>query len=321
MFASTDGGQTFRELPYDETWGIGGDCEVALGPHGWSFLHSTVAGATITTTGDEGTTWTVSNLAAIPINGLADRPWLAAVGDELWLSYMPLYAEPGAIGFTKSTDGGATWAVPKLIALPSAEGQNVFQGHFAVSADNATVRIPILSYTGVGLVGGSEMDVRSFFAVTRDGGNTWTEEEVPLGGPCALWWPAADSSQDGTLHWAFVRGNELFVVMSTDDGATWSAPMSVLANLGYADILWLDGSIGNNATIVFTANAAAFEGGDGTSLYAVRLQANATPEIVQAVESQGSQEFITVAHDGLGRATIVYTTGQGQYAVQENGTW
>lgn len=319
MFASTDGGATWTRLHAPGLL-VGGDCEVALAPDGaWAFLSSTVAGASVAVTGDQGKSWSVSHLAALPTNGAADRPWLEGAGDALVLAYMPLFLEPGAIAVTRSTDGGASWSLPAHASRPSPGRMNVVHGHLLASPDGATLHVPLLKYqwpTGGGTFA---------LATSTDGGRSWSESVALEPDDVLLTTPTATAlAGDGTLYWAYVARNgtvaDVRVIASRDGGASWSAPAVLLTGwtlpaaspaLGSpVGIPWMDGRPDGGATLAFSADASVLDpAAEGRWLVAARLHADAPGllEAVTLVAQADSYEFAQVEHDAAGRAHVTFT--------------
>lgn len=311
MYASTDGGTTWRTLtpPLDSP--IGGDCEVALSGDTWVFLASTVASATVLVTQDQGATWSVNPLSAIPTNGLADRPWIAFAGDRLLISYMPLWMQPGLIATMASDDLGQTWSMP-VYASAIAPGQtSTVQGHFLVDPSDGTVRIPLVKTMGTELnqVGPVVLSM----AVSRDQGTSWTEE--PVRGPFTAYFAystAVAQGGDGTLYWPFLQdgdgGVDTLVLTSTDGGATWSEPVRVVQGQAPASIPWGHGRPDGSMDLVWTDDGAVAGAEPGPSVLFLRLDAR-HPGLVTglvAVTAVGvTPEFSAVGHDGDGRAFVV----------------
>jgi sialidase-1 len=112
-------------------------------------------------------------------------------------------------------------------------------------------RIPALAVSGKGtILAVCEARKKSFsdsgdidLVIKRsfDSGQTWTDMQLILddgdntvGNPC----PIVDR-QTGTIWLPFCRNNQrVFVTKSTDDGATWSAPVEITASASQPDWTW-----------------------------------------------------------------------------------
>jgi hypothetical protein len=303
FYASTDGGATFVELRVDEPMPGGGDCEVALSASGvWAFSEKTDLGVTVVTTADGGTEWTVNHLAGPPVNGLADRQWLAYAGEVLWLSHQPGSQQVGTVEAMRSSDHGATWSLPSRVLLPDPAYPKVHAGPFLFGPDGS-VRIPVERSAPDGATALS-------LAVSSDDGSTWTEQTLPVGDADSETNPfpsGVTQAADGAITWAYAAGSSLVVIGSTDGGATWSPRLVLDDGLDWgrpAAAARPDGSV----DVVWLSDGARF-GVDGPHLALARVDLRATPAEVETtvLGPLGSIEFVDVAHDAAGRATVVAT--------------
>lgn len=323
MFVSTDGGASFRELHADPSPYTGGDCEAEISPDGdWYFLHSTIAGATIVGTSDEGRTWRRSFLAAPPTNGMADRPWLVSADDKLFLSFMPLQWQPGAIGFTKSVDKAVTWSSTTWATQPSMDRSNVLNGHLTVSPIDGTIRIPFATYAPTAYAQAAGATVIHRFAVSRDGGATWIVEDVPTPASArSIGPPAATYGLDGSLYWAFTASNgsarDVQIIRSLDEGRSWEDPLTVLANTASVGPLWIDARPGG-VDVLFQGMQAEFNNDGPAGLVLLRVTAGeATPTSKAFWLGEGNGEFVSVDHDAAGRAFVAFVRNRILHVLHE----
>ncbi|MEA3202642.1 MAG: repeat-like domain, partial [Thermoplasmata archaeon] len=329
MFASTDGGATFRRLAATPQHGVGGDCEVALGADGtWYFLASTVATETVSATRDGGASWTHAYLTSKPSNGAGDRPWLEAAGDTLILTTMPLSGvppgEPGGVGIVRSTDHGATWSEPQDVGGTESDTL-IVEGHPLVGPDG-DIRVALLRSTRLATnpLGSPDGPCRLFFAVSRDTGATWSEEPVAQVDCLGVFGSSPTATAvagDGTLYWAYGVANgtraDLVAVTSRDGGKTWSAPQVVWGGLGTSSAGWMDGRPDGGADLVMVGDAAT--GAALGQLRLLRLDAR-HPGLVVAQADLGQDElveFLAVDHDAAGHAFIAYTDRDILYSIRE----
>ncbi|MFA5945042.1 MAG: sialidase family protein [Candidatus Thermoplasmatota archaeon] len=304
FFASEDGGATFRDLDFGEPMPPGGDCEVALAPTGaWAFSQKTDVGVTVVVTADGGESWTINHLAAPPVNGGADRQWLAYAGETLLLCYQPGSQQFGTLEVTRSADGGKTWSLPVHAVAPDPTRPRMDAGHFLVGPDG-TLRIPVTSSLEItGLAGGSQLS----FAVSQDGGASWSEEPVAsiAGSPPNP--SGAAQAADGSLTWAYADGSSdaLLVIGSQDGGATWTVPLLLDEGLDWPRP-WASARPDGTVDIVWLSTGAKF-GAQGPQLALARVDLRVEPAVVSSVviDDLASIEYAAVAHDAAGRATVV----------------
>ena len=326
MLASQDGGASFRELELGEP-SPGGDCETTFGEAGrWFFVHSTVVGATVVSTADQGETWIVSRVTALPTNGLADRPWIATAGKSVFLSYIPVWHEPGTLGFVKSDDEGRTWSTPRTLTTMEPGKTNLYAPKMLVSPDNETVRIPFLTYPPVLATAEVAASTGGWFrmAVSPDKGETWSIQDVRGPDPDFIraHTTATLAGQD-TIYWAYVVQNgttwEARVIVSFDDGATWSEPRFVFGGFSLLGLPWIDGRPDGSATLVLEGIGSGASPDSGElGVTVVRLDAHAD-RLVQWVLpfGEGGGEFSTVDHDAAGRAFVGYLRGDALWMRRE----
>lgn len=312
-WASEDAGETWRRLDPQPNPIVSGDCDWAVLEDGtWALVYDTIASSTVAVSEDRGSSWELNYGSAIPVGGV-DRPWLVSEGNTLYMAYANVMAvEPAINMFAVSRDGGRTWTehhVAHTVTLEESDRPNTVIGHPLVA--DGTIRIPLAS-----------ADLRSggptwlSFAVSRDEGETWTEE--PVAGPyqTSLHLPVASRAPDGTL---FItkpedasNGTAIDVLVSHDDGETWTATrLTGNASFGGVTGPWVDARPDSSATIAWMHDAdgmrsiwAARIGGDGTVLQPARA-------LTEPVEDGSVFEFIMLDHDEAGRAFIVYPMDTG----------
>src|SRR5262249_7640405 len=131
-YASFDGGQTWQDvgpLPFPAGANTGDDVTAAFGAAGHGFIGAMVTSAqggqmsrtdrnvAVWRTGDGGRTF-AAPVAAVS-HQFVDHPWLAVdpVSGTLYLAWVA--DDHAGAGFTRSTDGGATFDPPRNVARPS----------------------------------------------------------------------------------------------------------------------------------------------------------------------------------------------------------
>lgn len=140
-----------------------------------------------------------------------------------------------AIGWATSTSGGKAWDHGLLPATTIAGGPSgTWRGADPSVAYNARYDTWIAVYTGMG----STANTLGLYAETSADGESWsapiTVHAAASGDSPSKSWITCDnhatSSGYGSCYVAYTNtastpANELFVVKSTDNGATWSAPV------------------------------------------------------------------------------------------------
>jgi hypothetical protein len=312
-WASEDGGDTWRRLDPQPNPVVSGDCDWAVLEDGtWAIVYDTIASSTVATTRDRGATWSFNYASAVPFGGV-DRPWITAEGNTLYMAYANVMAtEPAINTLAVSHDGGRTWTehhVAHTVSLEESDRPQTVIGHPLVA--DGTIRIPLAS---ADLSNGGPTWLS--FAVSRDEGNTWTEEMVA--GPYETFFhlPVASQAPDGTLFITKPEGDAngiaIDVLVSHDDGETWTA-VRVAENVTFPSVTgpWVDARPDGSATVAWLQESegartiwAARIGADGTIAHPARA-------LIEPVEDDAVFEFIMLDHDESGRAFIVYPLDTG----------
>jgi len=117
-------------------------------------------------------------------------------------------ATTAADAIARTLDGGATWTPRPITLLPTTTGTNVALSRVSFATKNAGV--------AVGTLDGA----RGFVAITKNGGDTWTEIEAPastlLGGAVMI------SADDIVLAGAAPPADALTLWSSHDGGASFT---------------------------------------------------------------------------------------------------
>lgn len=316
-FVSRDRGETWTRVTPSAAMAAAGDCFVDIGDDGtWYFLDSQVAGTTVSSSSDGGRSWSASPIATPPVAGSADRPLSVPLGGaSLGISYIQNYLLPGSVAFTRSDDRGASWSSPVLVVEPDPERSNRMHGPPFASDDRQTVWIPLMRFRAHDFPSGGPAQSELFFAVSRDGGRTWSEQPV-LGPTPMLFAPPAVARAGANVYWAYQVPNgsaqDLFVIVSADGGATWRDPVRVAGGWSYLGYMWMSGAPDGSAVLSFDADAAPLgHGVAGEHVILIRLDADAPGLVSWAapVAPASNAEFSTVEHDGFGRLYVSYRMG------------
>jgi len=169
---------------------------------------------------DGGVTFDPPVIASDTTNGFNDKPWAHTVGTTLHVCYANFPGGGTELRYTRSTDGGQTWAPTRVLDN---------NGNGCVFASTASGMLYL------GWVRGGGIYVLSSF----NGGTTWSAPRFAGAAP----FTSAGDQRAGPLpaiaaDW---NGGNVYVVWSaddgmgtwdvrlsrsTDDGVTWSAPVS-----------------------------------------------------------------------------------------------
>lgn len=296
LFASTDGGATFRELDPGQPMLPAGDCEVALAADGtWTFAGKTDLGIAVASTSDEGATWRVNHLAGPPLNGLADRQWLAYVGDTLLMTYQPGTQQAGPVLLTRSTDHGLTWSQPTEVAAVDPLHPVISAGDFAVSPDGTTAAFVVAREVPT-----TTLQVE--LLTTHDAGATWDRQAIPVTSLDA--YPSVPAiTTTGVLVWPYRDLDALLAITSSDGGTTWTPPIHLADGIDWPRV-WSAARPDGLVDIVWMSTGAHFGRAEGLAL--TRFDPATNGAVHQAIVADiGFLEYAAVASDGAGRAHAV----------------
>ncbi|HUP84627.1 MAG TPA: sialidase family protein [Acidimicrobiales bacterium] len=272
-------------------------------------------GVGVFSSSDHGRSWKESVVATLPG---ADRPWLAfGPSGRVHL----LYKDGAAEVVQTSTDHGATFGPPTLVAPP---GRTVsFAGPAIVDGRG---RLLFAMLTGAADFS-SAPDLR--LAVSADGGRTFTFSTIATQTsryPLISWFPMLALGDDGVVRvaWNTAVGtdrSDMVVASSRDGGATWSAPLSWsgadtltsapgIASVGGAlDVLWYRVTApGLTSSLVFSRGAP-----DGTSTQRTVVADGIVARPARpAPTNEANTDFGDFALLPDGRAAVVWS---------DNGVW
>lgn len=310
LWASTDGGETYRRVEVSPNQPFNGDCDVAIAADGsWNIVYDTVASATFASSTDQGVTWWVHPFTAEPFGGV-DRPWILADGNDIILTWADVMAAlPFLAFFTKTSDGGRTWAPHTVMGTFTPDEVNCFMAHPIVAPSRA-VQVPIACKDGGDVLGGGPIHILE----SSDGGLTWDRLPTGVRSGGAI---SASYAGDGGLWMTLNEGEEagatLGVVHSTDSGRTFTAPLwldsAVTPGFGW---FWVDGRPDGSATAAWMDDADnATDDGAGkwqVSVARLTFEGGAAKAKVGRAGPVGDEaplyEFLMVQHDASGRAFV-----------------
>jgi hypothetical protein len=276
VYRSEDQGRTWALLadPGAPVPNLDPDLAVSLDGTVWESRLYVVC-AEVASSTDDGKTW-FSNPAVCPLAG-GDRQYVVpTLGCEAYLYFhqLPTFYQTA----TKTTDCGLTWIPTGPVELPDHfilvnGGSGWGGGGFYNHVTGSVFFTFSYSYTGGSdqLTGASGAG----FAVTRDGGLTWTADQAALldGRQLGLGLVtgAADDAGNVYLTWGEALGQEgddlaIYVAASQDDGRTWSDKVRIDSGTGSKVFpVIVAGAEGRVAVAYYEGSEAAFpDGMEGT---------------------------------------------------------
>jgi hypothetical protein len=329
LWVSTDAGASFKRVEPQPNQPFDGDCDVAIAPDGtWAIVYDTAASATVAVSTDQGASWSLNPVSGIPLGGV-DRPWLLALGHTLYLDYKSV--GNGAAGthiLAVSADGGLTWVPHAYMPPHYPDRMEGTSGHpFLLSDDGRGIGIAVATANSGGTA------VYLDLAMSRDGGATWTSSQAVGPIPAVGGIPGGTRAGDGTLYLTYTtpdrdfHGN-VYAVVSTDDGATWSAPQPVAGNQTFAGLVataWADGRPDGGADVAWMSVVGNTTDGKETWQMAqarLSMQGGFHVAAFGHVGETGTPppaslyEFSEVDHDAAGRTYVADPLFQGPQCKQ-----
>lgn len=198
---------------------------------------------------DNGVTWTAP--ALLNSNGTTDSrmdsaPQLATDGLGYWITVWESYEDLAGAGtdldiiLSYSTDDGATWSAPEPLNS-NATTDSGDDGQARIATDGAGNWV-VVWYTGDDfLADGTDVDVA--YCRSTDNGATWTPPALldPNGSSDSATDIRPDIATDRAGNWTIVwecgidvlgvgTDSDIFISRSTDNGASWTSPVSLNTN-------------------------------------------------------------------------------------------
>lgn len=307
---SQDAGLTWTSLALPSDAPPAGDCATTIFDDGrWAFAASSRQGASTYVTSDGGKTWTSNHQVAVgayvggPIFNV-DRPWIHAVGEDLWFTWMPGKDVPGTVMARVSSDGGLTWTDPAPVGLPAADSTNV--RHAQPVDYGGRVYVAMMRYQVVRdetvLTGQRALEIAS----SADG-VTWEVERVLTDKRIIPDWPSLAITQSGHMVLMFTyqleSGSRGIAAISKQPEGLWGDPFEV-HDPGEAESSWpwIDGGVGNRTT--FIVHGA--EIGGQKRIWLGSMDAATQDWSIWPV-GEGLVEFASVDHTEAGTAWAAWT--------------
>ncbi len=270
-----DGGKTFTYLGQPDGAQIvaasggrgvglgGGDEDLALAPTGTVYVNSLWLGSLYqSTSSDGGHVWKVNPLSSdVPED---DRQWIASHGNnELYMTYKQtgaLLNGTQSIIAVKSFDGGLTWPQIATVTTPSMGVQPGDQGNIEVDP-SGNVYTVFFSTDGKSL----------YISRSSDGGKTWILKLVYTATSSLVnVFPSLAIDSAGNLYIVYSDSHNVFLTHSTDQAATWSAPVRVSNGSASKSAIgpWITAGDAGKVNITWWGTPAA-SNNDGTAQWKV----------------------------------------------------
>ncbi len=250
------------------------DADIAVDAAGHVYTSNLGAGGIqVFRSEDGGASWAYAG-DVVPEEHSADRQWMAAAGPGhvimTWMGFSD--ADPRAVAIATTWDGGRTWSNVTYV------GKDIgWLGTVQFDPSGKNAYIPFTE-GGFDLAGTESREFSMLVARTLDGGESWevvdTGARIMTSGTGGHWSgvlmaPALDVTGDGTIVtlWAEdVRdptgststGTLIKYVTSTDNGTSWSAPVTVPTRMS-AVMPWVTGGAGDRFAITYFESDAPLD--------------------------------------------------------------
>ncbi|MFN2519367.1 MAG: hypothetical protein ABR604_10090 [Jatrophihabitantaceae bacterium] len=235
----------------------GGDTDVAvatapnaLGTYNAYVVSLTLANIDVSTSVDNGTSWSLNPATALPID---DRPWVAATGaSKVCISYLTapgILLPQAGLHVQCSNDAGATFPQvadaydTSTVGLGASQGGSR-TGNLTFDPSNPRTMYTVFAYANVeDAVNPTALLHNVGIAVSNDGGVTWHDYAVHLNPDVTAKYDnqfvnvAVDKA--GVVYVAYSDNSGVFYQYSTDHGQTFAAPVRVSQGTDTAVMPWL----------------------------------------------------------------------------------
>ncbi|HVL87670.1 MAG TPA: sialidase family protein [Candidatus Thermoplasmatota archaeon] len=324
LWASDDGGLTWREVHPAPNHPPSGDCDVAVAPDGtWYVAYATLASVTMAASTDRGQTWKVTYVSAVPVGGIVDRPWIVAREGDLLLSYIGGDAAGifcrriEALGVyscanahlsmvARSTDGGQTWAEYRVAMAPSGIPETCTTGRTFATGDGV-VHLPLACWPSAGP---SPPALRVGLLSSRDL-QAWEFQQAHASSLGLFTVPTATQSPDGTFWLTWAEGSRAeggVIAAASSDGASWSPPLVVASNRTSGGFLWPWIAAHDRGATLGWMDQTPHEGSPAWNVVVATIEADSRVQTRTTHYAEGDMvyEFSMVSLDAAGRAFLVH---------------
>jgi hypothetical protein len=247
----------------------GGDTDVgvatatnALGNYNAYVVSLTLANIDVSTSADNGNSWSLNPASALPID---DRPWVAATGAaKVCISYL---TAPGIlfpqVGLHVQCSSDAGHSFPQIsnaydtspVGLAASQGGSR-TGNLSFDPSNPNYMYTVFAYENI--VDGPNPNAflhNVGLAVSSDGGVTWHDYPVHINPDITAKYDnqfvnvAVDKA--GVVYVAYSDNHGIFYQYSTNRGQTFSAPVQVSQGTDTAVMPWLAAGEGGKIDLVY----------------------------------------------------------------------
>jgi hypothetical protein len=236
---SSDGGQTWSTpRPLYATGVEQDDPQIVVDPVDGrtvyaAFMQGSKSSQYVAKSTDFGQSWTTVLVESLQRG--TDKDILAVRGQDVYLAYNAVQKIYASV----SHDGGATWAMNKVVSNTNSKlGWSLPGGGGVDSRGDA-----YFAWEGYTQNGGAKGPVNIFVSRSTDGGTTWTVSRIDVsqaprscvGCGWAYWGPGTALAVGGNdsvyvlynANRVDREGDRMFFSQSTDHGQSWSAPRDV----------------------------------------------------------------------------------------------
>ena len=287
----------------------GGDTDVAVatarnavGNYNAYVASLTLANIDVSTSTDNGATWTLNPATALPID---DRPWIAATGaSKVCISYLTapgvLFPQVG-LHVQCSADAGATF--PQVadaydtspVGLAASQGGSR-TGNLVFDPVNPSYMYTVFAYENVEDGPNPNAFLHNVgIAVSSDGGVTWHDYPVRVNPDVTAKYDnqfvnvAVDTG--GNVYVAYSDNSSVSYQYSTNHGQSFSAPIKVSQGTGTAVMPWLAAGDAGKIDLVYY-QAVGYSGNPETAPATVPWQVVMAQSLTAT--SKHSLSYITV---------------------------
>ena len=234
----------------------------AAGTYNAYVVSLSLANIDVSTSADNGATWTLNPVTALPID---DRPWVAATGaSKVCISYL---TAPGVllpqIGLHVQCSNDAGKTFPQIanaydtsaVGLAASQGGSR-TGNLQFDPSNPSYLYTVFAYENVEDGPNPNAFLHNVgIAVSSDGGLTWRDYPVRVNPDVTAKYDnqfvnvAVDKG--GTVYVAYSDNRGIFFQYSTNHGQTFSAPVQVSQGTDTAVMPWLAAGDAGKVDLVY----------------------------------------------------------------------